>query len=110
MADFPRSVDEIAADYGTRRAGMLRALTDGKRWAPGHVAWLPSFICTQQCRHPHHPVSACAEVEEFYHACDPEKENLCLYGEQSWLHEPLAACGPPAPHQHSLERVALTVY
>lgn len=24
--------------------------------------------------------TAAAEVEDFYQACDPEKENLCLYG------------------------------
>jgi hypothetical protein len=30
MTDFPRSVEEIASDYATRRAGMLRALTDGE--------------------------------------------------------------------------------
>lgn len=30
MSDmFPRTVEEIAGDYATRRAGMLRALTDG---------------------------------------------------------------------------------
>lgn len=26
-----------------------------------------------------------AEVEDFYQACDPEKENLCLYGKQGHL-------------------------
>lgn len=65
MSDFPRSVEEIAADYSKRRAGMLRALTD--------------------------------EVEEFYHACDPEKENLCLYGNRngSWSVELPAEEVPP---------------
>jgi len=27
--DFPRTEDEIAADYVQRRAGLLKALTDG---------------------------------------------------------------------------------
>lgn len=60
MADFPRSVEEIAADYGTRRAGMLRALTVGKTftWACGVAAvlhlyttvWAPMPPCICMCR------------------------------------------------------------
>lgn len=65
LATFPRSAEEIADDYATRRAGMLRALTD--------------------------------EVEDFYQACDPEKENLCLYGNRNggWSVELPAEEVPP---------------
>jgi hypothetical protein len=32
MADpYPRTVDEIVADFQARRAGLLKALTDGER-------------------------------------------------------------------------------
>jgi hypothetical protein len=50
----PRSVEEIFKDYSSRRAGVVRALTQ--------------------------------DVEEMYLLCDPEKENLCLYGHtnESW--------------------------
>uniref|UniRef100_A0A5B7ADE6 PHD finger protein ALFIN-LIKE n=1 Tax=Davidia involucrata TaxID=16924 RepID=A0A5B7ADE6_DAVIN len=48
VSSSPRTVEEIFKDYGGRRAGIVRALTD--------------------------------DVDEFYGLCDPEKENLCLYG------------------------------
>lgn len=52
--DFPRTEEEIAADFVQRRSGLLKALTD--------------------------------EVDDFYNHCDPERENLCLYGNRdgSW--------------------------
>ena len=36
--DFPRTEEEIAADYVQRRSGLLKALTDGNRisWS-GHL-------------------------------------------------------------------------
>ena len=37
--DFPRTEEEIAADYTQRRAGLLKALTDGKR------LYKPSNLC-----------------------------------------------------------------
>ncbi|KAA3490515.1 PHD finger protein ALFIN-LIKE 4 isoform X1 [Gossypium australe] len=49
----PRTVEEIFRDFKGRRAGMIKALTT---------------------------VVVVADVEEFYQQCDPEKENLCLYG------------------------------
>ncbi|QDZ22681.1 alfin-like PHD finger protein [Chloropicon primus] len=49
MKDHPRSVDEIAEDYRSRREALLRALTE--------------------------------DVDKFYSQCDPDRENLCLYGE-----------------------------
>mmetsp|Transcript_1715 Transcript_1715/g.3843 ORF Transcript_1715/g.3843 Transcript_1715/m.3843 type:complete len:239 (+) Transcript_1715:182-898(+) len=49
MTDHPRTVEEIAEDYRSRREGLLRALT--------------------------------LDVDSFYSQCDPDRENLCLYGE-----------------------------
>ncbi|CAL5071834.1 unnamed protein product [Urochloa decumbens] len=49
----PRTVEEVFRDFKGRRAGIIRALT--------------TACCS-------------ADVEDFFQQCDPEKENLCLYG------------------------------
>uniref|UniRef100_A0A7S2Z3T3 Alfin N-terminal domain-containing protein n=1 Tax=Chloropicon laureae TaxID=464258 RepID=A0A7S2Z3T3_9CHLO len=53
MKEHPRSVDEIADDYRSRREALLRALTE--------------------------------DVDKFYNLCDPDRENLCLYGESDGM-------------------------
>lgn len=56
LATFPRSAEEIADDYATRRAGMLRALTDGEH-AAGSCSWtwhtLLLLLQAAHCEHMH---------------------------------------------------------
>ncbi|XP_073014049.1 PHD finger protein ALFIN-LIKE 8-like isoform X1 [Typha latifolia] len=52
----PRTPEEVFRDFRARRAGMIKALTTG------------------------YYISLSLDVEKFYQQCDPEKENLCLYG------------------------------
>lgn len=54
MSEHPKSVDEIFEDYCGRRAGLLRALTDGK-----HLTSLSQF---QRHRHEHRSPSAVCVV------------------------------------------------
>lgn len=79
MTTFPRTAEEILADYEGRKAGLVRALTEGAgRRRLLRVAERPR----PPPPHPLTPTCPClnADVDEFYAACDPLKENLCLYG------------------------------
>ena len=72
--DFPRTEEEIAADYTQRRAGLLKALTDGKRNLS-----LPVFVRDRNLPHKFQ-LFFCEDVDDLFAHCDPERENLCLYG------------------------------
>lgn len=82
---YPRSVSEIYQDFAQRRSGLLRALTDGERahrrggFSP--LKWggrAPCPHCRAQPKQSHLFV---ADVEDLYQQCDPNRDNLCLYGE-----------------------------
>ncbi|XP_060213632.1 PHD finger protein ALFIN-LIKE 4-like isoform X1 [Lycium barbarum] len=62
----PRTVEEVFRDLKGRRAALIKALTTG---IPTLFPYLSQFISYFDL-----------DVEEFYQQCDPEKENLCLYG------------------------------
>ncbi|KAF2287067.1 hypothetical protein GH714_037317 [Hevea brasiliensis] len=77
----PRTVEEVFRDFKGRRAGMIKALTTGI-----FILWKFSFslefIHFHLCFELSNLIFFClvADVEEFFQQCDPEKENLCLYG------------------------------
>lgn len=85
MSDtFPRSVDEIFEDFTKRRQGLLKALTDGglrllrRSCLRAHRRLASSFVPPTYLIH---PLCLIADVEDFFQQCDPERENLSLYGE-----------------------------
>lgn len=75
----PARAEAIYEDFEKRKAGLLRALTEGKALAAGSTARRDeAWRCPATL--PPSPRLAHADVEDFYKACDPDKENLCLYG------------------------------
>ena len=83
---FPRSPEDIEQDFVKRRGGILRALTTGvcvwkgedraaQRMRRARARALHLSVLQRSTTLQH------ADVEDFYQACDPEKDNLCLYGE-----------------------------
>ncbi|URD77492.1 PHD finger protein [Musa troglodytarum] len=64
VARVSRTPEEVFRDFRGRRAGMIKALTTGCASSPSLVRFPGFFI----------------DVDKFYQQCDPEKENLCLYG------------------------------
>lgn len=74
----PRTVEEIFKDFSARHAAVLRALTTGT------LLFLDSsLLLLSHCLIVSLPLS---DVEDFYSQCDPERDNLCLYGHpnESW--------------------------
>ncbi|CAL5079370.1 unnamed protein product [Urochloa decumbens] len=89
VSSSPRTVSEIYRDYSARRAGLIRALTSGTRSRRSRSPPLPSCrshapplrrISRLTPRAASFCLTVLADVDEFYAFCDPEKENLCLYG------------------------------
>ena len=96
-----RSAEQIYCDYQARFGALVKALTVGApaphdQCTPASCAHgdLASLQCcllgTIRCSsltilHVGDPLEARllahAEVDDFYEQCDPERENLCLYGE-----------------------------
>ncbi|MQL97032.1 hypothetical protein Taro_029717 [Colocasia esculenta] len=87
----PRSVEDIFKDYSGRRNGIVRALTYGELpfpspslslvvQDPGAVLLVPKFCTFGVFLSLIYLRSVTPDVNEFYALCDPEKENLCLYG------------------------------
>ncbi|KAK4777606.1 hypothetical protein SAY87_017793 [Trapa incisa] len=79
----PRTVEDVFIDLKGRRAGLIRALTTGLSFSP-------------LCLHFH----VLGDVEKFYQLCDPEKENLCLYGlpNETWeVNLPVEEVPPEIP-------------
>nr|KJB65498.1 hypothetical protein B456_010G097500 [Gossypium raimondii] len=90
----PRTVEEVFRDFKGRRAAMIKALTTGisllslfsysfviflKERPLSFLSYLSKFVCFFMLI-TFSGVVLLADVEEFYKQCDPEKENLCLYG------------------------------
>lgn len=78
----PRTVEEIFKDFSARHAAVLRALTAGTSICPFFLCFVKLILfffylskrlillfCLQF-----------SDVEEFFSQCDPERDNLCLYG------------------------------
>ncbi|RDY05929.1 PHD finger protein ALFIN-LIKE 1, partial [Mucuna pruriens] len=72
MASRPRSVEGIFKDYRGRRNALIRALTIGTTLLFLFTLYFP----TSSLFYPF----LLADVNEFYGLCDPDKENLSLYG------------------------------
>lgn len=95
-------MDEVHQNFANRRQGLVRALTDGASASPharsddnsrrlairrsrrsrglcarGLALATPNGVRLTIAILFH---SSRADVEEFYAQCDPDKENLCLYG------------------------------
>jgi hypothetical protein len=64
-----KSPQDIFEEWRNRRSGCLEALTT-KCAAAAAVCMHPPSTCCPRCRH-----------AAFYDQCDPDKDNLCLYGE-----------------------------
>lgn len=88
---IPKTLDDIYNDYTTRREALLTALTDGEGLGDGTPfcgTW--GFECTtarrslERGRTRTQCPSPSADAAEFYEACDPGKDNLCLYGAVMW--------------------------
>ena len=67
-----RTIQSIYEDFLKRREGLINALTDGmflmNHWFPWVQLKLTSVV---------HMI---ADSEDFFKACDPNRDNLCLYG------------------------------
>eukprot|EP00963_Diacronema_lutheri_P011150 scaffold1328_cov375-Pavlova_lutheri.AAC.1 len=67
MADHPRTLEEIFEDCSARREGLMRAITkEGREKNKEERADVERSVHE--------------DGDKLYEACDPEKENLCLYG------------------------------
>jgi len=81
METAPRSILEIYEQYVRRREAIIKALIDGmclgcdncRRYSHGGTFWSGSVILLGV-------FCVYTDRSEFYEQCDPEKENLCLYG------------------------------
>ncbi|EXB29678.1 PHD finger protein ALFIN-LIKE 5 [Morus notabilis] len=82
----PRTVEEVFREFKGRRAGMIKALTTDLD--NGYAFRNLVETCDLNFAFPIYSLSSAlyplvfvaADVEDFYQQCDPEKENLCLYG------------------------------
>ncbi|WOL15613.1 hypothetical protein Cni_G24394 [Canna indica] len=85
-----RTPEEVFRDFRGRRAGMVKALSTGLALlflSLGCIAVLCVCVRARACSFLGvSDLEFCSfsggveEVEKFYQLCDPEKENLCLYG------------------------------
>ncbi|AQK53089.1 PHD finger protein [Zea mays] len=75
-----RSPEDVFRDFRARRAGIVKALTTGQ--LVSRISCLLLFVLLVcGCFSDATAASVVrADVEKFYQQCDPEKENLCLYG------------------------------
>jgi hypothetical protein len=94
--DAPKTVEEIYEDFCGRRAALVAALTTGACWAKSMkmrraLADAPRVLLCLRSR------SRSADVAAFFDQCDPNKENLCLYGrpDGTWRVELPAEEVPP---------------
>lgn len=74
-------MDEVFANFSARRTGLVRALTSGTHHRRDGST--PRSCRTRDDRLTRDlicPFFPRADVERFYAQCDPDKENLCLYG------------------------------
>ncbi|KAK9161924.1 hypothetical protein Syun_002826 [Stephania yunnanensis] len=91
----PRTVEEVFRDFKSRRSALLKALTTGLL----PTLSLPSLSLSLFFLTRLWPYLA-ADVDAFYQQCDPEKENLCLYGHPygSWeVNLPVEEVPPELP-------------
>ncbi|KAL8254959.1 hypothetical protein R6Q59_033180 [Mikania micrantha] len=83
----PRTADEVFNDFKGRRAALIKALTTVLCILYyGLLVNLHDF--------------GFADVQKFYQLCDPEKENLCLYGlpSEGWeINLPVEEVPPELP-------------
>lgn len=77
MADHPRTLEEIFEDCSARREGLMRAITkgEGSRETEGKRERRGLTLNGRNALR-----SVREDGDKLYEACDPEKENLCLYG------------------------------
>ena len=81
--DYPVSLQQIYDDWSHRRQGLLIALTEGAQLSPRHLEQLMGSSQLQQdniTKALRPELWGGAEVDDFYKQCDPDRENLCLYG------------------------------
>lgn len=73
MKSAPKTIQEIYEQFVNRREALIKALVDGTSSNPGDLNELLRktipYITTYN-----------VDRDNFYHQCDPDKENLCLYG------------------------------
>ena len=103
--DAPKTVEEIYEDFCGRRAALVAALTTGARRratfceAPHCAAalCLAAPLSHAVCWRPSHATHVGVDVAAFFEQCDPNKENLCLYGraDGTWRVELPAEEVPP---------------
>ena len=74
MEQTPRTVEKIYENYELRRNALLRALTTGNLYDGCNLSVLDVSPVYADVLLPR------ADVEDFYNQCDPERENLCVYG------------------------------
>lgn len=77
--DYPVSLQQIYDDWSHRRQGLLIALTEGAQLSVCAAISEHLLSAAKLWKRAMTPLS-CAEVEDFYKQCDPDRENLCLYG------------------------------
>ena len=102
--EAPRTVDEVHANFAARQRGLIRALTDGTPHRaianrppasarPARGSKSKGNDRPHRSRESDRPdpgrltrdesitaLDRSTDAEEFYAQCDPDKENLCLYG------------------------------
>ncbi|KAF3537820.1 hypothetical protein F2Q69_00024955 [Brassica cretica] len=76
----PRTVEEVFRDYNGRRNGMIKALTTGKTLVSSTLTFPLFCLFFSPLFSQFFLFGFLADVHEFHRLCDPEKENLCLYG------------------------------
>jgi hypothetical protein len=99
MGRLPENVYE---EYVARRSGILRALTtDVSAVRFGSAASAAAVFAAQTAlgQITHSPCFGPLQVDAFFAQCDPERENLCLYGQPdgSWVVS-VSARGMSAQH------------
>ncbi|CAN8272696.1 unnamed protein product [Cochlearia groenlandica] len=70
-------VENVFNDFKGRRAGLIKALTNGHFLFSLSSSCCCCFLCLIMTK------IACVyytDLVEFYQTCDPERNNLCLYG------------------------------
>ena len=95
MGEHPRSVEDIVRNFQMRREGLLKALTTGApRPAPPRAPGPPARgtmgrkTLADDGDSPSRGVHL--DIDVFFQECDPERENLCLYGARPAARPPAA--------------------
>jgi hypothetical protein len=73
MKSAPKTIQEIYEQFVNRREALIKALVDGTSFNRGELTVF--FRETIPCITTYN-----VDRDNFYHQCDPDKENLCLYG------------------------------